>query len=134
VGLGTPALVAAKAFYSGVFGWELEDTGAGGVYTVCRVDGDAVRGLYELSEEMQAASVSPNWMSSNAAIFSTPDGSPSYWHACFAVESTEDAVKRVHELGGQQLSEPLDIGHGTVAMVRDPQGSVFTVFAGETHP
>ena len=43
VGPGTTDAAAAKAFYTGMFGWEMEDNDAGGgaVYTVCRVDGDA---------------------------------------------------------------------------------------------
>ncbi len=50
VDLATPDAAGAKSFYGGVFGWDLEDTDAGGgaVYTMCRVDGDAVCGLYEL--------------------------------------------------------------------------------------
>jgi predicted enzyme related to lactoylglutathione lyase len=46
----------------------------------------------------------------------------------------EQAVQRVRELGGQQLLEPLDVGHGSIAMVLDSQGGLFTMFAGETHP
>ena len=70
----------------------------------------------------------------NAAIFVAPEGTPPHWRPCFTVASTEEAVERVIELGGRQLSEPLDIGHGTIAMVRDPQGAVFTLFAGEVDP
>ena len=54
--------------------------------------------------------------------------------ALLSIASTEEAVERVTELGGRQLYEPLDIGHGTIAMVRDPQGAVFTMFAGEVDP
>ena len=62
------------------------------------------------------------------------EGAPPDWRPCFTVESTEQAVKQVHELGGRQLLEPVDIGHGSIAMVLDPQGALFTLFAGETHP
>ena len=51
VDLATTDAAAAKSFYAGLYGWELDDTDAGGgaVYTLCRVDGDAVCGLYEMS-------------------------------------------------------------------------------------
>ena len=40
----------AKAFYGGLFGWKSEDTPAGeaGTYTMLRLDGDGVGGLYEM--------------------------------------------------------------------------------------
>ena len=75
-----------------------------------------------------------NDASINAAIFVAPEGTPPHWRPCFTIASTEEAVERVTELGGHQLSEPLDIGHGMIAMVRDPQGAVFTMFAGEVDP
>ena len=58
VDLATADAVAAKSFYTGIFGWDLEDTDAGGgVYTMCRIDGDAVCGLYETSRDTRG------WMS-----------------------------------------------------------------------
>jgi uncharacterized protein len=244
VDLATIDTAAAKSFYSGVFGWDFEDTAAGGstIYTICRLDGDAVCGLYEMPERMRAAKLAPNWMSYvtvqdgeaaaarakelggdvvehafdvldlgrmavledpqgasfavwqprtrigaervndvgclcmnelvttdvqgarsfydglfgwttevsdgvpdgpamvlnrgniNAAVFVAPEGVPAHWRACFTVESTEKALERVRDLGGRQLLEPVDIGHGSIAMAGDPQGAVFTIFAGETHP
>src|SRR5262245_58988806 len=108
--LSTTDLQAARSFYEHLFGWRTEISDAGGPSMVF------------------------NGGNVNAAMFSAPDGTPAYWRACFTVESTEDAVKRVRELGGEPLTEPLDIGHGSIAMLRDPEGCVFTVFAGETHP
>ena len=65
VDLATTDAAAAKAFYAGMFGWEMEDNDAGGgaVYTMCRLDGDAVAGLYEMTEEMRATGAPPNWLS-----------------------------------------------------------------------
>jgi uncharacterized protein len=70
----------------------------------------------------------------NAAFFAPPEGASPHWRPCFTVESTERAVERVRELGGHQLLEPLEIGHGSSAMVLDPQGALFTIFAGEVDP
>ncbi len=56
--LATTDAVVAKSFCSSLFGWELEDTGDGdrdgAVYLMCRLDGDAGCGLYEMSEDMRA--------------------------------------------------------------------------------
>jgi predicted enzyme related to lactoylglutathione lyase len=239
VDLATTDAAAAQAFYGGVFGWELEDAqDDGGVYTLCRVDGDAVCGLHEL----RAAGVGPSWMSYvtvadadaaaaratelgglvvddpfdvgddgrmavladvegavlavwqprarigaervndvgclcmnelvtadmdtarafygglfgwteearnrasagptmvfnhghvNAAMFAAADDGPACWRPCFTVESTEGALVHVRLLGGRVLVEPVDIGHGSIAMAADPQGAVFSVFAGEIDP
>jgi predicted enzyme related to lactoylglutathione lyase len=57
---------------------------------------------------------------------------PPYWLAYFTVPSCEDAMAKVRELGGDALTGPLDIGAGSIAVVRDPQGATFAVFEGET--
>ena len=244
VDLATTDAAAAKSFYNGLFGWEIEDHAGGvAVYAICRVDGDAVCGLYEMPEETRATGARPNWTSYvtvadaaaaaaranelgghvidnafdvldlgrmallkdpqdavfavwqprtrigaervndvgclcmnelatpdieaaasfygrlfgwtvensddapegpammvfnggniNGAFFAPPEGASPHWRPCFTVESTEKSVERVLELGGQQLLEPLDIGHGSLAMVLDPQGALFTMFAGEVDP
>ena len=65
VDLATADAAAARSFYTGLFGWETEDHDAGGgaVYTICRVDGDAVCGLFEMSADMRAAGILPAWTS-----------------------------------------------------------------------
>jgi predicted enzyme related to lactoylglutathione lyase len=70
----------------------------------------------------------------NAAFFSAPEGAAAHWRPCFTVESTDKAVERVRELGGQQLLEPLDVGHGTIAMVLDPQGALSRCSQGRRTP
>lgn len=236
VDLGTPDVAAAMPFYAGVFGWEFEtESGDGPRYTICRLDADAVCGLYEgpgtssnwtnyvtvedaemvatrarevgghvveepfdvldagrtavlrdpqgavfavwqprgrigaervndvgclcmnelVTTDVEAAasfyqrlfgwtteisaaaggfSMIFNRGNINAAVFAAPAGTQAHWRPCFTVEDAEAAVRRVEELGGEQLLAPVEIGHGSLAMVRDPQDAVFTVFAGETHP
>lgn len=70
----------------------------------------------------------------NAALYAAPESTSAHWRACFTVPSTDKAVEQVRQLGGQQLLPPVDIGHGSIAIVRDPQGACFTIFAGETDP
>jgi predicted enzyme related to lactoylglutathione lyase len=243
VDLATSDADAAKRFYMDLFGWEMEDADVDvGVYTECRLDGDAVCGLFQLSEEMRAAGVPPSWTSYvtvagadaavaqaseagaeivndafdvmdvgrmavikdpqgavfavwqprsrigaervndvgclcmnelattdmeaaasfygelfgwtsepageelpgvwmifnggkiNGAVMPAPQGTPPHWRPCFTVASAEKAFERVGELGGEQLLEPFDIGHGSLGIARDPQGAVFSIFAGEVDP
>jgi predicted enzyme related to lactoylglutathione lyase len=243
VDLATTDAAAAKAFYAELFGWELQDVdaGDGATYTMCRLGGDAVAGIFAMTGEMHASGVPPNWTSYvtvadadaavararelggeaideafdigdvgrmavlrdpqgavfavwqpktrigaervndvgclvmnelvttdldgarafyealfgweiapfegppaapdafvqndgriNAAAFRAPGGVPSHWRACFTVASTAGALERIRALGGADLGEPAEIGDGSHAVARDPQGAVFTLFTGET--
>lgn len=109
--LATPDMEAARSFYGRLFGWTVE-----------------------VSDAPEGPVMVFNGGNINGAFFAPPEGAPPHWRPCFTVESTEKAVERVRELGGQQLLEPLEIGHGSIAMVLDPQGARFTIFAGEVDP
>lgn len=109
--LVTPDVDGARRFYSALFGWTVEEAGnPGGPRMV--LNGDDV----------------------NAAIFAAPPATPAHWRACFAVASVEEAVARVRVLGGRAEGQLLDLGHGHLAIARDPQGAVFSIFAGDTDP
>jgi len=43
-------------------------------------------------------------------------------------------VERVRELGGDVLFGPVEIFDGGIAVVADPQGAVFALFAGAVDP
>jgi predicted enzyme related to lactoylglutathione lyase len=55
------------------------------------------------------------------------------WLAYFGVEDADTAADRARELGGQVLFGPITIpgDMGRVAVVTDPQGGTFAVYAGE---
>ncbi|HVL95916.1 MAG TPA: VOC family protein [Solirubrobacteraceae bacterium] len=110
--LVTPDLDAARPFYEALFGWTVDGAGGSGA----------------------GPTMVFNRGNINAAMFTAPDGVPPHWRACFTVESAGAALGRIRDHGGEQLLAPADIGHGSIAMARDPQGAVFTIFAGETHP
>ncbi len=103
----------ARSFYEDLFGWttELVDAGPDGPLGFARNRGSV-----------------------NASFFAARAGAPPHWRSCFTVESTEAAVERVRNLGGTELRKPVEIGDGSLAIVRDPQGAVFTLFAGEVDP
>ena len=110
--LATSDLGAARGFYAQLFGWPTDalDGAPAGAPSVFALEDGRI----------------------NAAFFAVPDGLPQHWRPCFTVPSAEEALERVRELGGQQLSEPLEIGDGSLAIARDPQGALFSLFAGET--
>ncbi len=60
-----------------------------------------------------------------------PSGGPEpHWIAYIAVEDVDAAARRASDLGGQVLLPPVDIpGFGRAAVLRDPQGAAFGVFA-----
>ena len=105
VDLGTDDAPAAKRFYGGLFGWEFDDlpTGEQGTYSICRLDGKAVAGLYDRAER-------PGWGS------------------YIKVEDVDRAAGRARGLGAEVLVEPFDTpGGGRVATVRDPAGAAVSL-------
>ena len=104
----------AAAFYEAVFGHEVgEMPGASGqLYRMLKVDDKAVAGILELTPEMKAGGV------------------PANWSTIFAVEDTEEALRRAGELGGETLMGPMDIpAVGVLGVIKDPVGAVFQVIA-----
>ena len=55
------------------------------------------------------------------------DGEAPHWHVTFAVADRDDAVAAALTLGATDLSGPVDTAWTRSAVVRDPQGAVFTV-------
>lgn len=112
VDLATTDPVDAKSFYAGLFGWEVEDDDSGGaVYTMCRVEGDAVCGLFEMPEDMRAA------------------GLPSSWTSYVTVADADVAPADAKGLGGGVLRDAFDVMDiGRMAVLADPQGAAFAVW------
>jgi predicted enzyme related to lactoylglutathione lyase len=61
-------------------------------------------------------------------------GTPNHWHVYFAIADADATAARATELGGSVLVPPFDTPVGRIAVLRDPQGAVFSVLqpAGET--
>jgi predicted enzyme related to lactoylglutathione lyase len=106
--LATSDAEAARAFYEPLFGWTMEQEDTMGF---ARNGGDLT-----------------------ASFFPAEEGLPPHWRPCFTVESTETAVARVRVLGGSVVIEAFELPDGSVALARDPQGAIFSLFAGETDP
>ena len=107
--LATTDADAAKAFYSDLFGWELDDLDlpGGGVYTMALIDGRRVGALGTVQQE----------------------GQPPAWNAYVTVEDADATAAKVRELGGTLFAEPFDVmDAGRMAVIADPTGAVFCIW------
>ncbi|MHB8532470.1 MAG: VOC family protein [Solirubrobacteraceae bacterium] len=113
--LSVPDVDAARSFYGELFGWTTTPFEGGGAaldsYAVIHVGERSNGGIRELKEP-----------------------SPPNWAVYFGVADIEDALSRVKQLGGEQMTGPQDIGIAKLAFVRDPQGAVFALYAGQLDP
>ena len=109
--LETPGPEAAAAFYAQVFGWTTEDFGA---FTMFRLPG------YVGGEPEQPVSREV------VALMAKADG-PARWIPDFWVADADAVAARAAELGGRQLSEPIDTPMSRTAMLADRFGATFTV-------
>ena len=108
VDCGTTDLDAAETFYANVFGWDPERVTAsnGEIYSLQRLNGKRVAGIYPLNQEM------------------LEQGVPSHWAVYFEVRDVAAALAAVQLTGGAVVSGPDDEpGVGTFAVIRDPIGA-----------
>ena len=114
--IGSPDPAASTAFYGGLFGWEVQDQmppGSGSHYFAARIGGEDA-----------------------AAISSVPEGAPEMatWNTYVWVESADASAERVVASGGPVLSAPFDVfDAGRMAVCRDPEGAVFSVWEARRH-
>ena len=111
--LGTTDQNAAKAFYTALFGWSVNDVdmGPAGVYTIFELEGRSVAAAYTQSAGEKSMGVPP------------------HWNLYMAVESTDAAVERVKELGGSVVMGPFDVNQdGRMAVALDTTGASFCLW------
>lgn len=107
---------AAVAFYSGLFGWDLNDSmpeGSAGRYFIARLRGGDV-----------------------AAIGSQAEGGPAtaVWNTYIWVQSADEAASKVKDAGGRVITEPFDVmDAGRMAVCSDPEGAAFCVWQAKAH-
>ena len=107
--LATTDTEGAKRFYTGLFGWDVDDQpipGDGGVYSMLLRDGKAV-----------------------AALFEAQEGMPTAWSSYVTVESADAAAAKAADLGGTPMGDPFDVmDAGRMAVIQDPTGAVVSVW------
>jgi predicted enzyme related to lactoylglutathione lyase len=109
LGLATKDLDAAKDFYSKVFDWKLSDAPVMGMpYTLIDTGREPGGGMMVLPDPQ----VPPSW-----AMYVEVDDVPG-------------TCEKIKQLGGRIFKEPEDVpGMGSFAIVSDPQGAVFGIWA-----
>jgi predicted enzyme related to lactoylglutathione lyase len=102
----------SKRFYGSVFGWGAKSNpmDGGGTYTEWQLGGKSIGGMFEMTENF-------------------PAGVPPHWLAYFVVPNVDAAASLVQDLGGTIMVPARDIEPGRFAVVNDPQGAMFALFA-----
>lgn len=107
---------AAATFYSGLFGWDVENVmpeGADGSYLMGRTRGGDIAG-----------------------VGSIPEGAPpvAMWNTYIWVDSADETAAKARNAGGTVLAEPFDVeDFGRMAVLSDPEGAVFNVWQPKNH-
>lgn len=114
VDLGAPNIAKAKAFYGGLFGWEVQDGApeAGG-YSMCEIGGQ------------QVAGIGPKM---------GPEQMPTAWTTYLATADADHCAASITAAGGTVLMQPSDVMEaGRMAMAADPGGAVFGIWQARLH-
>ena len=121
---------AAVRFYSGLFGWELEDvmpTGSERNYFIARHEA-ASSSIFDLSGALRSGDV--------AAVRSIPEAAPrmAMWNTYFWVDSADEAASKVRDAGGGVMAEPFDfLDACRMGVFTDPEGAAFGVWEAKKH-
>ena len=124
--LHAEAPAAAIDFYVQVFGWSVEDLGFAtmlrvpgyGAHLQSTVDPD----IYARQEGIAAP---PGFADAIAWLGPAEPGWPTHWHVTFTVADRDDAIETAQRLGATILDRE-DTQWTRIALVRDPQGAVFS--------
>lgn len=111
--LATTDQKAATAFYSKLFGWEVNDIpmGPAGTYTIFKLRG----------RDAAAASTLQKAEADN--------GVPPHWNSYVSVKNVDESTKKAQSLGATILAPPFDVmDAGRMAVVQDPTGAVFCLW------
>ncbi|MBV8956302.1 MAG: VOC family protein [Solirubrobacterales bacterium] len=116
--LATTDQDAAKAFYSGLFGWQAQDNpvGDGIVYSMMSIGGKDV------------AAISPQPQAQREA------GAPPAWNSYVTVQSADRALERAKQLGATVHAPAFDVlDAGRMGVLQDPQGAFLLVWEAKSN-
>ncbi|BBI99907.1 hypothetical protein FGKAn22_16000 [Ferrigenium kumadai] len=103
--LMTMDVEAAKAFYTKLFGWVMEDMKMPGMtYTVIKVGGNGIGGIMAIPKDAK--------------------GMPPAWGTYVTVDDVDATAKTAEQLGAKLCVPPTDIPDvGRFCVIQDPQGA-----------
>jgi len=113
IDLGVADIPKAQTFYSGLFGWDIQDTGPeGGGYRMCEIGGLPVAGIGGKSE---------------------PDIG-TFWTTYLASDDADVTAAKIKAAGGQVMMDPFDVMDvGRMFIAADPGGALFGVWQARAH-
>jgi uncharacterized protein len=118
VELSTTDQDAAKEFYTGLFGWEIDDVPIeeGGIYTMLQLAGKNVTALSAMQPEMQA------------------QGIPAFWSSYVKHDAVDSVAEKIAAAGGTLMFPPMEVmQYGRMTMGFDPTGAPFGVWQPAAH-
>lgn len=101
----------AKAFYTKLFGWSVNenDMGEMGKYYIFQKDGADAAAMYKKGPEMAQV--------------------PPHWATYIAVADADASAEKAKSLGGNVMMGPFDVmEYGRMAFISDPQGAAFAIW------
>lgn len=102
----------AKGFYGELFGWASQEMPMpNGSYSMMHIDGKHVGGINKLAEEAKKM------------------GAPPHWLNYVAVDDTPAATDKAKGLGATVLVPPMQVGPGTMSIIKDPTGGVLALWS-----
>lgn len=104
--LNTHDLETAKEYYQNLFGWKVEYDEKADYHTISN-NGRMNGGMLQIKPEWKDA--------------------PPAWMPYFTVESMDESVEKVKELGGETKTEVIEAGAGKMMLVADPTGAHFMI-------
>jgi len=110
--LQSPDLDGSASFYGDLFGW-----------TTPQAEGMADRYL-----------MIQNAGAMNGGMRELEGPGPPGWLVYFGVDDLDESLAKLEQLGGSKLVGPVDIQIAKLAVVADPQGAVFALYAGHLEP
>jgi uncharacterized protein len=134
--LNTRDVDGALAFYGAVFGWVTDTFAAADAeFAMLRLPGygDFLEQRDpELRTRQDESGAPPGFEDVVAGLVRMTsdrfaDDVPPHWSVTFAVDDTDATADRAAALGATLMVAPMDAGPTRIAVVRDPQGAVFTV-------
>ncbi|KPW04812.1 VOC family protein [Pseudoalteromonas sp. P1-8] len=100
----TPNLAQSQTFYGSVFGWQFQAVNDS--YTLASLDGKLIAGMAELDNKQNA----------------------SHWLSLISSKDIAAVSEKTIKAGGKVLVSSTEIkGRGTIAVLEDPQGAVFSL-------
>jgi uncharacterized protein len=119
-----------KAFYDAVFGWQALPSPGGTMWWALPAYGDHLEesrpGLRKQMAEMGAPEGFTDVLAAFNPIAKDDPTTAANWGVSFAVNDADAAAAAAKKLGGEVITGPFDAPWSRVALIKDPQGAIFS--------